>query len=141
MSSWLFHGMLGSLGLALGAACAGALLLVWRRQPLASYRLVVLVLIGALVLPVCQVLAERWELPRGLPFAEDLATLRASWSERTATAPVEDEAPPVVALEPAEAQLLLVGTLLSSRELLESVPEDGALTGAAAPAPAAALTP
>ena len=62
MDAWLFHLLLGSVGLAATALVAAAVFRIWRRHPVASYRLGVVVVLVSLSLPLAQLAIELGEL-------------------------------------------------------------------------------
>ena len=73
--SWTADLLVGSVGLGLAAGVAHLLLRLWRREPVASYRLLCSVLVATLVLPVGQVLLHATGLSSSLPYVEQLARI------------------------------------------------------------------
>ena len=68
MSTWQGNLLIGSIGLGLAVAVLFVLLRLWRRQPIASYRLVCAVLVATLLLPAGQLALNATGLSRSLPF-------------------------------------------------------------------------
>ncbi len=104
MSSWFSHLLVGSVGLAFTALLARVLLVGWKREPLASYRLLRVVLAVALVLPALQLGVHGARLPGGDVLAAWLASI--SWNE----------APNTTGLK-AAGEILEEPVLLSAPEL------------------------
>ena len=106
---WVFHMLIGSAGLALAACLTWALLRLWRRRPIASYRLMVAVVASAVALPLAQLLVEGRGPAVEMPFGGALAALRV---EQVAPLP-ELDGPRADADAPApEGPIALPGELV-----------------------------
>jgi beta-lactamase regulating signal transducer with metallopeptidase domain/tetratricopeptide (TPR) repeat protein len=138
MSTWLFHLLLSSAGLALSALVAAAVLWFWRRHPIASYRLGVLLVVASLALPLAQLAIELSGVSTaglaGLVQAPVAAPARteAAVSPTTASLPVAELQPLAAPGElPFLGVLLAVAENLREREAQDAAAAPGALERAA----------
>ncbi len=135
MQPWLFHLLLGSLGLLLTAAGAALVLRLWRQRPVPAYRLTVAILGAAVVLPLVQAAADAWGWPGEALALRRAERIAATESPRTGapaaltpTEPIESDAPaPAARLQPEELPLdaPLLSAILAVAEHMR-VEEEGA---------------
>ena len=112
MDNWIGHLVVGSLGLLAAGVLALALLWIWRRQPLTSYRFLVAVLVATLLMPLGQWLAQRSTLLRAAPWTERLSAVLPSWGgPGPASATLETHAH--VDAEALTGELAMVDVLLA----------------------------
>ncbi len=98
MSPWLLHLAVGSVGLAIAGALAGGLVRAWKREPLLCYRVLCAALLGALALPVLQVVVREVGLPGASSLGHRVTALFAG--DRSTVLPAKPEVEPGIVYTP-----------------------------------------